>query len=79
MINVAQFRDAVQKLKQINWLYAKVDDHSVDDASRRIVESVSSTMLVKATAEDVKYFQALGDWIRNSQALLVSSITSSWM
>ena len=61
MINVTQVRAAVQKLKQINWLYTKVDDRSVDDASRHMVESVSntsSTMLVKATAEHVKSFQA---------------------
>ena len=48
-------------LKQINWLYANIDDGSVDDASRRIVESVSdttSTMLAKVTADDVKSFQS---------------------
>jgi hypothetical protein len=32
-----QHRTAVQKLKQVYWLYANVDDDS-DDASRRIVE-----------------------------------------
>ena len=61
MVNIAQVRAAVQKLKQINWLYANIDDGSVDDASRRIVESVSdttSTMLAKVTADDVKSFQS---------------------
>ena len=61
MVNIAQVRAAVQKLKQINWLYANIDDSSVDDASRRIVESVSdttSTMLAKVTADDVKSFQS---------------------
>ena len=61
MINIAHVRAAVQKLKEINWLYANIDDSSVDDACRRIIESVSDTtssMLVKATADDVKSFQA---------------------
>ena len=38
---------------------------SVDDDSKRIIESISdtiSTMLVKATAEDVKSFQAYIIW-----------------
>ena len=58
---IAQVRAAVQKLKRINWLYANIDDGSVDDASQRIVESVSdttSTMLVKVTADDVKSVQS---------------------
>ena len=61
MINTAYVRAAVQKLKEINWLHANIDDSSVDDACRRIIESVSDTtssMLVKSTADDVKSFQA---------------------
>ena len=61
MVNVAHVTAAIQKLKQINWLYANIDDSSVGDACQRIIESISdttSTMLVKATAEDVKSFQA---------------------
>ena len=61
MVNIAQVRAAVQKLKQINWLYANIDDSSVDDASQHIVESVSdttSTVLAKVTADDVKSFQS---------------------
>ena len=65
MVNIAQVRAAVQKLKQINynWLYVNIDDGSVDDASRRTVNSVSDTtrqctMLVKVTADDVKSFQS---------------------
>ena len=59
MVNIAQVRAVVQKLEQINWLYANIEDSSVDDASQCIVKSVSdttSTMLV--TAEDVKSFQS---------------------
>ena len=70
MVNIAQVRAAVQKLKQINWLYADIDDSSVDDASRRIVESVSdatSAMLAKVTAADVNpsSHTLLDGWTRN--------------
>ena len=61
MLNVAHVTAAIQKLKQINWLYANIDVSSVGDACQRIIESISdttSTMLVNATAEDVKSFQA---------------------
>ena len=54
-MNVNQEKAAVQKLRSINWLYANVNDSSIDDASQRIVECVSNTtskMLVKASAED---------------------------
>ena len=57
MVNVAQVKAAVQKLKQINWIYTNIDDSSVDDACQRIIESISdtsSTMLVKATADDIR-------------------------
>ena len=61
MVNVAHVTAAIKKLKQINWLYANIDDSSAGDACKRIIESISdttSTMLVKATAEDVRSFQA---------------------
>ena len=61
LVNVDQVKAAVQKLRSINWLYANVNDSSIDDASQRIVECVSNTsskMLVKASAEDVSSFQA---------------------
>ena len=61
LVNVGHIRAAVEKLREINWLYAAVVDSSVDDASRRNVESVSDTtssMLVKVSAEDISSFQA---------------------
>ena len=61
LVNVAQVKAAVQKQKTINWLYADIDDSSVDDASQRIIECVSDTtssMLVKASSEDISSFQA---------------------
>ena len=60
VVNVEHVKAAVEKLREINWLYADVED-IIDDASRRVIECVSDTtsqMLVKASAEDVKSFQA---------------------
>ena len=51
----------MQKLTEINWLYKNVDDESVDEAAKQVVEVInntSSTMLEKATKEDIDGFQA---------------------
>ena len=51
LINVDQVQAALEKKRQINWLYANVNLSSLDEASRCIVESVSDTssiMLVKS-------------------------------
>ena len=48
-------------LTEINWLYKNVDDESVDEAAKQVVEVInntSSTMLEKATKEDIVGFQA---------------------
>ena len=61
LINVDRLRDALRKLKDINCMYADVDEASLDAASRRIIESVSdtsSTMLKKVCAEDVSSYQS---------------------
>ena len=42
-LSLVNVKPAVDKLREVNWLYAAVDDSSVDDASRRVVESVSDT------------------------------------
>ena len=52
---------AVQKLKQINWVYQEVDDASIDEAAKKIIEVASdttSTMFEKATDDDIAGFQA---------------------
>ena len=41
LLNVDQVQAALEKLRQINWLYTNVDVSSLDEASRCIVESVS--------------------------------------
>ena len=52
IVNVDVVKAAVAKLKQINLLYKKVDEQTVDDAAKEVIETVASTtstMLVKAT------------------------------
>ena len=49
------------KLREINWLYANVDENSLDDASRHIVEAVSDTtskMLAQVSTDDVSEYQS---------------------
>ena len=56
-----QVQAALEKLKQINWLYANVDVSSLDEESRCIVESVSDTssiMLEKVSVEDTASYQS---------------------
>ena len=52
---------AIHKLKQTNWLHQKVDEQSVDDVAKQVIETVdttNSTMLVKANKDDVSEFQS---------------------
>ena len=61
LINVDNLQAALEKLRQINWLYSNVDVNSLDEASQRIVESVSdtsSTMLEKVSADDTASYQS---------------------
>ena len=81
IVNVDHIKAAVQKFKEINWLYDDVDDCSTDAASQRVIECVNdarSTMLVRATAEYVISLQAYTDALtRSSQPWLTLNITSS--
>ena len=61
LINVERLKAALRKLKKINWLYVNVDECSLDDVSRQIVESLSDTkskILEKVSAEDVSTYQS---------------------
>ena len=52
---------AINKLKEINCLYKDITDDSVDEAAKQVIEVVnntSSTMLEKATKDDIASFQA---------------------
>ena len=58
LVNVDKVKLAVQKLKDINWIYKDTDVDSVDDATKEIVEvTTDSTMLEKATKEEIVGFQ----------------------
>ena len=61
LVNVDHVKTAVQKLREINWLYSEVKDDSVDEVSKKVIEianSASSTMLDKADEHDISGFQA---------------------
>ena len=60
LVDVNDIKVALTKLKETNWLYQNVDDTSVDEVSKEVIEVVSkasSTMLEKATDDDVTGFQ----------------------
>ena len=60
LIDICARRDALRKLKYINWVYGDIDEASLDDAACRVIEYVSetsSTMLQKVSDEDVSSYQ----------------------
>ena len=78
MVDANQVKQALQKLKQINWLYKDVHEDSVDEAAKQVIEmvsSTSSTMLEKATTDEINAFQAYT--IRNLDKSYQHSLTSS--
>ena len=56
LVDFNDIKVALTKLKETNWLYQNVDDTSVDEVSKEVFEVVS-TMLEKATDDDVAGFQ----------------------
>ena len=56
MVNVDNVKRAVQKFKKINWIYKDTDVDSVDDAAKQVIEVATSTMISKATDNDVAHF-----------------------
>ena len=57
LANVDLVKIAAQKLNEINWLYKNVDDKSVDEAAKWVIETTnntSSTMLEKASGQAVQ-------------------------
>ena len=61
LVNVDLVKTAVQKLMETNWLYKGLDDKSVDEAAKRVIEvtnNTNCTMVEKATASDIAAFQA---------------------
>ena len=67
LVNINNFRAAITKLKQINWLYSSVDDSSLDEVARQVIEvsnDTTSTLIKEATPEDIASFQSEG-WMTN--------------
>ena len=42
LVDVKKVRKAVQKLKEINWLYVDVHDNAIEDSTRQVIEVVNS-------------------------------------
>ena len=77
LINVDALKGAIHKLKEINWLYKEVDEDDLDDVAREVIETVSdtsSTMLERASKEDVAGFQSFTIWTLNSKQSTSSDI-----
>ncbi len=61
LVDVNRVKAAIRKLRESNCLYRDVSDESVDEAAKRVIEvanNATSSMLEKATAEDIAGFQA---------------------
>ena len=70
-------KGAINKLKEINWLYKEVDEDDLDDVAREVIETVcdtSSTMLERASKEDVAGFQSFTIRTLNSKQSTSSDI-----
>ena len=77
LINVDALKGAIHKLKEINWLYKEVDEDDLDDVAREVIETVSdtsSTMLERASKEDVAGFQSFTIRTLNSKQSTSSDI-----
>ena len=56
LTDINMVKEAVAKLKQINWPYTDVADDAVDDSTQQAIEVVNSTtsiMLEKAEESDI--------------------------
>uniref|UniRef100_A0A1X7VKH2 Uncharacterized protein n=1 Tax=Amphimedon queenslandica TaxID=400682 RepID=A0A1X7VKH2_AMPQE len=57
LVDVNKIKAALRKLKEINWLYRNVDDDSIDESSKNVIQVVSNTtckMLEKANDQDLE-------------------------
>ena len=61
IVNVNNAKAAMKKLSKINVFYKSIQDKSVDDVAKQVIEVTNNTtskMLDKATANDVAGFQS---------------------
>ena len=72
LVDVNKIKAALRKLKEINWLYRSVDDNSIDESSKNVIQVVSNTtckMLEKANDQDLEGLSAYT--IRNLDSKIV--------
>ena len=61
LVNIDNIKAAVDKLRQINWLYKDVAGGSIDEAVKQVIEvtnSSTSAMLEKASNDDIAGFRS---------------------
>ena len=61
LVDINVLKLAIHKLKEINWVYKNLDDQSLDDAAKKVVEVVdnaSSKMIEKASVDDIAALQS---------------------
>ena len=61
LVDIKKVKRAFNKLKEINWLYKSIEDDTIDEVAKKVIEvcdSASSTMVEKITTDDVASFQA---------------------
>ena len=69
LVDVNKIKAALRKLKEINWLYRSVDDDSIDESSKNVIQVVSNTtckMLEKANDQDLEGLSAYTNHPRQS-------------
>ena len=77
LVNIDDVKAAVSKFREIKWPYQNVDESSVDDTVKKVIEvvnSANSKVLEKATSEDIASFQSYT--IRNLASLSSPTLTS---
>ena len=73
LVDVNKIKAALRKLKEINWLYRSVDDDSIDESLKNVIQVVSNTtckMLEKANDQDLEGLSAYT--IRNLDSKIVT-------
>ena len=73
LVDVNKIKAALRKLKEINLLYRSVDDDSIDESSKNVIQVVSNTtckMLEKANDQDLEGLSAYT--IRNLDSKIVT-------
>ena len=77
LVNVNAIKAAIQKLKEINWLYKDCDDNCIDEVAKHVIETGNNSttpILVKASKEDAAGFQAYTIRSMNEKCSTMSDI-----